>query len=119
MWGPAAVWAAVLFLLSSIPDTGDIPFGVSDRLVHFGLYSVLGVTLAHARVESRGALAHWFLLLLGVAYGASDEWHQSFVHGRGPEMGDWIADVAGVAVGYVFIHRVWRAWRMSGSLGTE
>jgi VanZ family protein len=27
-----------------------------------------------------------------IAYGASDEWHQSFVPGRTPELGDFVVD---------------------------
>jgi len=29
-------------------------------------------------------------------YAASDEWHQSFVAGRVPELWDWTADAIGV-----------------------
>ena len=37
---------------------------------------------------------------MGALYGGSDEWHQSFVPGRSPTLGDWVADVAGVVLGY-------------------
>ena len=40
------------------------------------------------------------LLLLGMAYGAMDEWHQAFVRGRSPDLADWFADVTGVVLGY-------------------
>ena len=39
------------------------------------------------------------LLLMGVGYGALDEWHQSLVPGRDVSVGDWVADSAGVILG--------------------
>jgi len=32
-------------------------------------------------------------------YAASDEWHQSFVSNRTPEILDWAADVVGIIIG--------------------
>jgi VanZ family protein len=49
-------------------------------------------------------------VLLGVAYGASDELHQHFVPGRSVEFGDWVADSLGVCAG-VFLQRFWGARR--------
>jgi VanZ family protein len=37
-------------------------------------------------------------LLVVSAYGASDEWHQSFVPGRSTDVRDWIADTIGAAL---------------------
>ncbi len=39
------------------------------------------------------------LLLIGVGYGALDEWHQSFVPGRDVSVADWGADIAGMIIG--------------------
>jgi len=50
-WGPAALWAAVLFLLSELPELGDgLPAG-TDKLVHGALYSILGLSLAWEKRE--------------------------------------------------------------------
>lgn len=104
MWGPAAAWAAVLFLLSAWPSP-RIPyfFPGSDKVAHAALYAVLGVALAYGR---RGVLApppHWLMILVGALYGATDEWHQVFVRGRSPDLGDWLADVTGVLLGYTLM----------------
>lgn len=98
-WGPAAIWAAVLFLLSRISGEGtpDWPW-MSDKVVHLGLYAVLGLTLAWAGRES-GWNRPFLLLALGFGYGVLDEWHQSFVPGRDPSFGDLLADGVGVALG--------------------
>ncbi len=101
-WGPAAAWAGVLFLLSSLPDLpgpGGIPFG--DKLGHFTLYAVLGLLLALGRRRSRRAVPHLLLLAIGALYALSDEWHQSFVPGRSPDPLDWMADVIGLLSGYL------------------
>ncbi len=108
-WGTVALWAAVLFLLSSMSDPGPGSIEVNDKLVHFVLYAVLGVTLSHARTSGRsddraeghGMIAHWIMISAGVAYGASDEWHQSFVPGRDPDVRDLLADSVGVVAGYM------------------
>ncbi len=101
-WGPAAIWAAVLFLFSELPpDVGTGGFEVNDKLVHLGLYSVLGAALAWGAWRTRRGIVG--LLLLGFSYGAVDEWHQGFVPGRDPSMGDLLADGAGVIVGFLFV----------------
>ncbi len=102
-WGPAVFWAAVLFFLSSLPDlpggglTDWVPAG--DKLGHFVLYGVLGALLARGRGVGEG-IPHAALILAGALYGASDEWHQSFVPGRQVSVLDWVADLCGVAAGY-------------------
>jgi VanZ family protein len=100
-WGPAAAWAAVLFLLSAVPDlrvgTG-IPFG--DKLGHLTLYAVLGLALAWGRWRAQVPIPHILLLAIGALYGMTDEVHQMFVPGRQPDFADWVADVIGLAIGY-------------------
>jgi VanZ family protein len=109
-WGPAVVWAAALFFLSatSNPPGGGlferIPAG--DKLAHLGLYTVLGGLLVwgrwhHLRGRPVPPWLHAALILAGALYGASDEWHQSFVPGRDASAADWLADLCGVTLGYL------------------
>lgn len=100
-WGPAAVWAAVLFYLSSQPGA-QLPtlFGFNDKVGHFLLYATLGAALGYGRVRTPGAVGHWMLLAIGLLYGVSDEFHQAFVPGRTPSLLDLVADAAGLAAGY-------------------
>lgn len=100
-WGPAAVWAAVLFLLSAWPDPqiGSF-FRGADKVAHVGLYSVLGAGLANGRRRAGARVPHWVLVGVGALYGATDEWHQAFVRGRTADWADWLADVTGVVLGY-------------------
>jgi hypothetical protein len=96
-WVPAAVWAAVLFLVSSRPTLGVDLGGGLDKLAHFGAYLVLGVLLAYG--ASRQAAPTIVAVVLGLLYGALDEFHQSLVPGRAPELADWAADALGTLAG--------------------
>jgi VanZ family protein len=104
MWGPAAVWAAVLFLLSAWPNpVGPLWLRVNDKFVHFVLFAVLGGALGVGRRWSGSTVSHWTVLAVGLLYGASDEWHQALVPNRTPDVQDWLADAAGVVVGYLAV----------------
>ena len=101
-WGPAAVWAAVLFFLSAMPglDRPPVLFEREDLAIHLLLYVLLGAALAWARSRSGAATSHAAFTAAGILYGASDEWHQSFVPGRDPSGWDFAADTMGVLLGY-------------------
>ncbi|HUP53571.1 MAG TPA: VanZ family protein [Longimicrobiales bacterium] len=71
-----------------------------DKIAHAGLYTVLGATLAYGKHHATPSPPHWVLVGIGALYGATDEWHQTFVPGRSPDLGDWVADVMGVLLGY-------------------
>ena len=118
MWGPAALWVAVLFSLSSWsnPTGPDWLMGMNDKVVHFMLFSVLGAALALGRSWSDSTVSHWIAIAVGMAYGAVDELYQSTVPNRVPSIEDWYADVAGVWVGYLLItYLVRRTGRLSGA----
>jgi VanZ family protein len=73
-----------------------------DKVAHVGIYALLallaawGLERAFPAWPPRRALL--LALLLTVAYGASDELHQRYVHGRTADPRDWAADAAGGAV---------------------
>lgn len=108
-WIGAAAWAALLFGLSALPAGSAPPSPISfpgdDKVVHAGLYAVLGALLRVAVGRTGPAIA------LAAAYGASDEAHQAFVPGRDADPFDWIADVVGAVLGATFAARAWRSSR--------
>ena len=66
-----------------------------DKVVHFAVYGLLATLVCR---QGRGwRAAGWTVLVVSV-YGASDEWHQSYVPGRSTELADWMADTAGAAL---------------------
>ncbi len=97
-WVPVLVYMAGIFWLSSM-ERPRIPLAVNDKLAHVAAYALLGALVLRAangglgRPASAGAVL--FSLLLSAAYGASDEWHQSFVPGRVASAGDVVADALG------------------------
>ena len=107
-WLPVALWAALIFTLSSIPDlstglgTWDL---VLRKLAHTTEYAILGALLLRALGRELQALA------AGVAYAASDEFHQHFVRGRHGSPVDVAIDSVGLLVGIVVLARTARVRR--------
>jgi VanZ family protein len=102
-WIPALLYMAAIFVVSSIPDLGPLPAGVSDKSAHTVAYAGLGILLLFALTQGRPARVTLRRAVIAVAlasvYGMSDEWHQSFVPGRSAEWADVLADVLGATLG--------------------
>jgi VanZ family protein len=92
-------------LLSELEGTSALLPAGADKLVHGGLYSMLGLSLAWGWARTGFAGSTVLLLIIGAGYGALDEWHQSFVPGRDANLGDWMADVVGVMLGLMLFAR--------------
>ena len=118
-WGPAALWAAVLFLLSAWDSPGiSLDAGV-DKLAHGGAYLILGFSLAWGRVRTGSGVPVVLLILMGVGYGALTEGYQMFVPGREVELLDGLANALGVLAGYGFFTRFGLYARGSGAAPDE
>jgi VanZ family protein len=109
-WAPALVWAAVIFTLSSIAALPAPPGGFTDKHAHFATYAVLAALIVWALTDRAPARTTWTVAAAAVGlaslYGASDEWHQSFVPGREVSTLDWAADTAGAVMAAAGL----RAW---------
>jgi VanZ family protein len=99
-WLPVLVWAGVIFALSSIPSLSS-GLGGWDYVLRKGAHMTEYAILACLLVRSTGSYACAFGL--AVAYATTDEFHQTFVHGRNGSPIDWGIDAAGVAI-------AWAAW---------
>lgn len=109
----------VIFLLShqpTLPYPSDLDAKIISIMGHVGVFGVLAAlawwalgltTLAPGR---RGVVA----VLVAVAYGFVDEWHQSFVPGRTPDIRDIVADTVGATFAVLAVTWIARRWR-----GTE
>ena len=78
---------------------------MDDKFGHFGIYGLLGTLVCR---QGRGWRAAIGSLIVVSAFGASDEWHQSFVPGRSTDFRDWVADTSGAALAIVLY--TWWAW---------
>lgn len=116
-WTPAILYMALIFAISSLeqPPLPMPKFELLsiDKLYHFIEYGILSVllTIALINVPPKWLPTNWIwvtAVLISILYGASDEWHQTFVPGRFATFSDFVSDVIGAIVGVVavyFYHR--------------
>jgi VanZ family protein len=102
LWLPVALYAAVIFGLSSIPSLPAPPGPLTDKDIHTTLYAAFTALIVRALCGARlskitlgPAVA---AVGLAVLYGASDEFHQSFVPGRTMSGADLVADTIGALI---------------------
>lgn len=106
-WLPALVVVSGIFWLSHQPTWPDFAVGYPDWLLHGGAYAVVGLTFWYGmggdwnRPLAPGALL--VTLVLASLYGATDEFHQSFVAGRSATVSDWMADSLGALIGLLTV----------------
>ena len=127
-WSLVFLWMALIFFLSaqSGADSGSMSGGITGMIVgmieaifpwldiqpelfhtlirksaHFFAYFVLGILTLNAlcRSGTNAKRAYFLAFTISVLYAASDEFHQSFVPGRGPAIRDVLIDSAGAAAG--------------------
>lgn len=101
-WLPPLLYMAAIFHFSS--ESQPMPAlteHVWDKLLHLTEYAGLGLLWCRAlRSEGVGWSAAIALAAVAVMlYGASDEWHQSFVPLRDSSVRDWLADMLGGTLG--------------------
>ena len=102
---------AALFTLSAIPggSPGEAPDGLArslawippslQNLLHLPAYGVL--TILWFRALTPFLPRGWAIgtsLVLTIAYGLVDEWHQAYVPGRFPSATDLLADALGALI---------------------
>ena len=122
-WALVAVWAALIFFMSSNSDTGlneglgffsqiyqvmkDIQaqllgpdVDALSSIAHFCEYTVFGALLANAlRRHMPLRRACLVAIVCGSLYGVTDEFHQLFVPGRMCDPMDWLVDTLGTSLG--------------------
>ena len=98
---PMLAIMGLIFALSSrsvLPAPPGLPPGLTAKAGHFCLYAALaGVVWRTLSTHIRPGRLLSTAFVSTVTYGASDEWHQSFVRGRDPALLDLAADAAGAA----------------------
>ncbi len=110
-------WMAVIFISSSVSFPEEDPNYVKnaydyifDKDVHILLFGILAYLVIHFLVEYKLKFLKFFLIVvtIGFLYGITDEWHQSFVLGRGVSVWDLVFDVIGSILGFL----VYRGWHV-------
>jgi VanZ family protein len=102
---PALAYMGLVFWMSSqvIRIPVELPGWLTwDKLLHAMEYGLLGflLMLGVRPLCKRTGTAVAIVVALGLAWGVSDEFHQSFVKGRnGNDPGDMAADLVGSTLG--------------------
>ncbi|OGS36505.1 MAG: hypothetical protein A2293_00590 [Elusimicrobia bacterium RIFOXYB2_FULL_49_7] len=112
-WLPVLLWCSLIYYLSSLPHL-KTELGVWDlvlrKIAHVTEYAVLFLlvrrAVSHTASSRRTPFVHTVAVIFSVLYAASDEYHQSFVPGRGPSVVDVGIDTAGVMTGLL----LWWMW---------
>ncbi len=109
-FGPPLALMALIFALSAQPDLGT-DLGVVDlvgrKLVHMTEYGLLFVLWLRAL----GWRAPWAAAAIALGYAATDELHQTFVHGRHGTPVDVLIDATGIAIAALLQRRFRRGSR--------
>jgi VanZ family protein len=112
-WAPPLLYMVLVFVVSSLEQPPlpmpEFEWLTIDKLYHFIEYAILGGLLTRAFVEAKPSIVPsqlvWSIAaLISILYGASDEWHQTFVPGRFATFADWVADVLGVIGGVLGVY---------------
>ena len=103
-WLPLISYCALIFILSSQPVPKKVPaFFGADKLMHAAAWMVLGILCFRAFQSRWCQTKPSVIIALSVAasvlFGISDEFHQSFVPSRTPEISDLFFDFLGSLVG--------------------
>jgi VanZ family protein len=106
-WTPVALYAALIFFLSSLSDTDiyvpalSIPH--ADKVLHALLYGPLAILTYRAFRYASGTWSAMHAVFLAVAastaYGMTDEFHQAFIPMREANVWDLFADWMGSLAG--------------------
>lgn len=120
-WLPAVGWMMVIFFMSG--RTGSelnkwFFFVPNLNWGHLVEYFILSLLVYYALVKTT-RLRRIFLLtvLISTAYGVTDEFHQSFVPGRQPDIADLINDAIGSVMAMAVIKWRGRGHGVSKSRG--
>jgi VanZ family protein len=105
-WRASAAWALLIEAMILWPNPPEMPQGWTiiwfdfitlDKLVHAGLFAVLSVLLVRVLVIE--ARPQWMAVPLAASLGALTEFQQHFIPTRSMELGDFLADAGGAALG--------------------
>jgi VanZ family protein len=110
---PLFLWLGFIFFLSSLSSSRlpsiNLPVG-ADKVIHACLYFVL-CSLTHRAFKHQSnvlfsKMSLFVAIVVTIAYGCTDEYHQLFVAGRSADFHDLMADAVGGLL-YVAFVLIW------------
>jgi len=109
LWFPAILYSGIIFYASSLPNVSipllEIQF---DKMLHILVYALFGFLMARGIYGTNAAVTKkvFWIMIFGASllYGASDEFHQTFVPGRNASLFDLLGDTVGGTIGgYIYL----------------
>lgn len=99
---PAVAWALIIFVISSVPSSAMPKLSILayDKAIHAIIFFIFGLLVYYA-LEPQHVVPTFYwqrslvALVIVIAYGGLDEFHQHFVPGRTPDVYDALADAIG------------------------
>lgn len=111
LWAPFVSWALLIFLFSARPTKTVSEVYIEDfiakKLAHILEYGFFATLLYRALIGQgvKKKKAGLYSIVFSVIYGATDEFHQSFIPGREPAIRDVIFDTIGATLA---IYTIWK-----------
>jgi len=105
-WAAVIAWMGLIFFLSSrrdLPNFAPGLPGLEEIGGHLIVYGVLAALLWWALRGSAVRYPATWALVLAVSYGATDEFHQSFVPGRTMSVSDLMVDLIGASAALLIV----------------
>lgn len=116
-WAPPILYMGLIFAISSMKQpplpTPKFEWLSIDKIYHFIEYGILSVLLTIALINAppKWLPQNWIWVtsaIISILYGASDEWHQTFVPGRFATFSDFVSDAIGAIAGVVSVYFYYR-----------
>lgn len=110
-WIPVFIYMAIIFYFSSfskIPQIEVVGFlpPINTAILHvieyFGLSLLIGIAARHSKIKLLRENSYLIAIAISTIYGASDEFHQSFVPGRVMDFIDFLLDILGAVLAQIF-----------------
>ncbi len=107
-------WIGLMIAITVQSSFAGLPiptFGLSfsDKILHFSVFGLLGLLMTRGMLNTKSTILRnksiWIAVITGMIFALTDEWHQSMVPGRTPEVLDWVADSLGILL---FSYLYWR-----------
>lgn len=97
----------MILVLTSWPSPRiGVDVSGADKVVHFGIYGILGVLVTRALAPPRTRVDLLAALAGMTVFAMLDELHQHWIPGRDASVADWAADLLGATVGLVVAHHL-------------
>ncbi len=103
-WLPVAIWIVIIFSLSAhpVPQASQIFWKdfIFKKSAHIFFHGILALLIYRALIVSGKSQKQAIFLAIFLTFlnGVSDEFHQSFVPGRGPAVRDVVIDTFGASL---------------------